>query len=307
MKKIILSIILFVLVITNVEGSTTEIPVVLTLKDNFYSTITKSVSENVSTFTYKNNLLTMNLTDAQLKSILNQKSGSGSSRLTYYETLNIKVTPVEGTTYNSLKNKTVLYRANDGGAWISDENDYTSDMDTVAVIKNLDDNYWPWGFKIQYRLNTNDAFSSTIPSGMDLSNKTLEEQIATIFNINLENNPNGVVNLYPDKLKFNPLPNRYIYRVRFDFFDKKADTEPVLKAGSTTEYLPTSLNHLGTHYAIIKYDRSEENSTYNEDVNVIPVSNEKNNTKLLIPIIITSAALLSGGIYILFKNGIIKI
>ncbi len=221
MKKIFFISILLLFINTQVKADINMPPVQINLIKNFYSDISKTYNNGITTIEYTNNLLSMDLTDNQLKLILSQKSGNGSSRLTYYETLNILVTPVEGTPYESLKEKSTFYRANNGGSWISNTSSFNPEMNNTAEIYNLNNNFWPWGFKMAYRLSTEDAFTSTVPNGMDLTNKTLEQQLATIFDIDLDTNPNGVVDLYPEQLTFKPLPSGYTFGIRFDFLDKK--------------------------------------------------------------------------------------
>lgn len=275
MKKILFVLLFFISITVKADSVVT--PVTFTLYSDFYSEVIKSYENNTTVFYYKNNLLSMDLTTSQLKKILSQKPGNGSSRLTYYETLNIKVNPVLGTPFESLLEKSTFYRANGGGKWVSS---LTHDiaLEETATVKNLNNDFWPWGFRIKYRTNPNDSFTSTIPNGVDLADKTLEEQLAVLLDIDLETNPNGVVNEYQNLFVFSPLKN-YTFLIRFDFLDGQS---PVLKEGSSTDYLSSSLNNLKTYYVAIKYDRSDAPVTTFDDNKLIKSSNKIWITSILI-------------------------
>ncbi len=295
MKKFIILITLLFTSIPNIYASDTEkLPVEIDLVKPFYADVSKTYGNNLTTITYKNNLLVTDLTDTELKKILSQKSGSGSTKLTYYETLNINVYPVEGTPYESLKGKTSLYRANDGGAWLSNDAPYTRDAYEVSELLPLKSNFWPYGFKVTYRKDTEGEFISTVPSGKDLSNKTLEEQIATIFDIDLSTHPNGVIELYPEKLSFKPLTNRS-YALRIDFYDKSNGISPTLKDGTTDKYEISSLNKLGTEYLLIRYEKGEDASV---SLNVDYEKVGGFDGKIFIPIGLVLIIIISAFVYI---------
>lgn len=290
MKKLLFMLLCFVYFLSFLKADGVESPVTFTLLDSFYSSIVKKYENGTTVFYYNNKLLNMDLTDSELDSILSQKSGG--QRLTYYEALKIEVKPVEGTKFASLQGKTNVYRANGGGSWVTNIT-HGMDMYEYAESKNLTNYFWPWGFSIVYRTDTNDEFSSTIPSSNDLNNKTLEEQLATLLGYDLVSNPDSVKNAYKTYWKFKPL-NDYTYIERFDFFSEKDGVSPVLKSGSSDEYDVNSLNHLGEYYVSIKYSMEEEKTT-------MATSYESDSTNWIVPTTLVLITIVGVSLFLLNK------
>ncbi|HPE15134.1 MAG TPA: hypothetical protein PLT65_04805 [Bacilli bacterium] len=258
MKKIkFILFFVFILFITpNILASSAEVNVTFNLLETSYTTVTKQLDGDITIFTLTNNIPSMDLTTTQLKEILSQKSGNGASPLTIYGTLNILVTPIEETSFNPLVGKDTYYRGSSAGSWVSSTTAVIN-QESTAEVKPMNSNFWPYGFAVSYRTSVNDAWKSTVAGGIDLTNKTMEEKLATLLNIDLEASPNGVVNEYGNLFYFRILPSGYNYKTRFDFYSEKEGVTPQLKADSSTEYLISSLNLLGTRYVYISYAKTE--------------------------------------------------
>lgn len=261
MRRVFLFIFLFILFcFKNVWADELGQNVTFELLQTPYTTVTRRYQDDMVIFDLTNNIPTMNLSKTDLKNILSQKSGVGSSPLTIYETLNIIVTPIEGTNFDPLVGKTEYYRGSAAGSWVSNVN-ATVESSSVANKKSMTSSFWPYGYAVAYRTNTSEAWKNTVPSGVDLSNKTMEEKLATLIGVDLNANPDGVVNAYKDLFYFRILPQGYTYKTVFDFYSEKDGVLPVLVGGSTTDYLPSSLNLLDSREVVINYNKTEDAPT----------------------------------------------
>ncbi len=256
MKRFYLFILLLILFcFADVKADQLGQNVTFNLLQTPYRTVTKRFDGDMVVFDVVNNIPTMTLSRSDLKNILSQKSGVGASALTLYATLDILVTPIEGTNFDPLVGKSEYYRGT-SGAWVSNP-DAEVAASSNADKKTMDSDYWPYDFAVAYRTTVDDPWKNSVPVGVDLSNKTMEEKLATLLDINLETNPNGVVDAYEELFFFRILPDGYSYKIRFDFYSEKPNSLPVLASPSTTEYLTSSLNLIDTRYVIINYDKSE--------------------------------------------------
>lgn len=282
MKKVLLFLAIYIGFIIPVFADDSVVNVNFILKEEFYSSVLKTYDGDTTMFDVTFNIDDMRLTSDQIRSILNQNSGVGSSPLAIYQTLQIDVTPNAGTNFSSLVGKSTYYRGNTAGKWVSDyKTSSINNEDDVAVVKPMTSYFWPWGISIQYKTNVDDEFTSSVPSGVNLSGKTMEQKIATLLSIDLDNNPNGVIDEYGVLWNFKMLPSGYTYLNRFDFYDEK-DASPVLKDGSLDEYLSSSLNLLDSKNVVIRYHKLS--STMSEDDEVINI-NEESKAGMIIAVI----------------------
>ncbi len=276
-------------------GDTEATPVNFNLVDTFYTTIAKSRVNNRTYFDLNNYLNTMTLTTEQLKTILSYKANDPTSHLAIYETLNINVTPVAGTNYASLTGKDTYYLDSSDEHW-EDKDDITLDMGDVATIHNLDSNYYPWGFRVVYRLNSDDDYIETPPADNSLDNKTIEQQLASILGIDLSANPNGVIDEYKNLYDFDTLNSDYTSTIRFDFFDKDPTKEPVKLTGNDS-YNPASLKSLGTEYVVIRYNNSPTSSP-----TIGNIDKDKDSEASTWIFIIGGLAIIGGSVYYYLKK-----
>lgn len=250
MKKFIFLLLCLFSFTSFVLADGSEVPVSFTITDKSYAEVIRSYN-NRYIFTYTNNILNNSI---NLKNILNQNIGSP---LTYYEELNIKVKPLSNTPYEVLNNYDLL-RATTFN-W-TDNKTSTAEMPNEAIITPLEDKVYIPGFNISFRKTTNDEYTNVIPNGLDLTNKTLEEQLATLLDIDLDSDPNGVINTHNSLWKFDILDNKYL-TYRFDFF-KDSDSKKLI---SNDEYKTSSLEKLGTEYVVIEYKKGNANSVFKLD------------------------------------------
>lgn len=250
MKKFIFLLLCLFSFTSFVLADGSEVPVSFTITDKSYAEVIRSYN-NRYIFTYTNNILNDSI---NLKNILNQNIGSP---LTYYEELNIKVKPLSNTPYEVLNNSDLL-RATTFN-W-TDNKTSTAEMPNEAIITPLEDKVYIPGFNISFRKTTNDEYTNVIPNGLDLTNKTLEEQLATLLDIDLDSDPNGVINTHNSLWKFDILDNKYL-TYRFDFF-KDSDSKELI---SNDEYKTSSLEKLGTEYVVIEYKKGNANSVFKLD------------------------------------------
>lgn len=250
MKKFIFLLLCLFSFTSFVLADGSEVPVSFTITDKSYAEVIRSYN-NRYIFTYTNNILNNSI---NLKNILNQNIGSP---LTYYEELNIKVKPLSNTPYEVLNNSDLL-RATTFN-W-TDNKTSTAEMPNEAIITPLEDKVYIPGFNISFRKTTNDEYTNVIPNGLDLTNKTLEEQLATLLDIDLDSDPNGVINTHNSLWKFDILDNKYL-TYRFDFF-KDSDSKELI---SNDEYKTSSLEKLGTEYVVIEYKKGNANSVFKLD------------------------------------------
>lgn len=250
MKKFIFLLLCLFSFTSFVLADGSEVPVSFTITDKSYAEVIRSYN-NRYIFTYTNNILNNSI---NLKNILNQNIGSP---LTYYEELNIKVKPLSNTPYEVLNNSDLL-RATTFN-W-TDNKTSTAEMPNEAIITPLEDKVYIPGFNISFRKTTNDEYTNVIPNGLDLTNKTLEEQLATLLDIDLDSDPNGVINTHNSLWKFDVLDNKYL-TYRFDFF-KDSDSKELI---SNDEYKTSSLEKLGTEYVVIEYKKGNANSVFKLD------------------------------------------
>ncbi len=285
MKKIIILICSLFIMSSYVLADGIEMPVDFTLSDESYATVERSYQNNRFMFQYTNDLLN---NDDSLNTILSQVTEENESPLVYYETLSIKVNPLIGTPYAVLSDNP-LYISN-VSSWTTDPNE-SAEMPDSAKQAQLNSDMRVFGFNISYRTSIEDEFSNVIPTGLDLSNKTLEEQLAILLDIDLQSDPTGVIDSYKTLWTFDPLDSGYL-TYRFDFFTETDDTE--LVPGKTDEYLTSTLSKLGTEYVVIQYKRNEESP-------VFKLTDENSKTGYL-PYVFGTVTLLGIGIYFYLKR-----
>lgn len=285
MKKIVIFLCSLFLLRGYVLADGIEMPVNFTLIDGSYNTIERSYQSGRFMFLYTNDLLN---NEDSLNTILAQVPGENESPLVYYETLNIKVNPLIGTPYAVLKDKP-LYMSNTSN-WTINSTE-TTEMPDSAKKVDLDNNMRVFGFNIAYRTSIDGEFSNVIPGGLDLSNKSLEEQLALLLDIDLESDPTGVIDSHKILWTFDPLNTGYL-TYRFDFFTENENTE--LVTGKTDEYLTSTLQKLGTEYVVIKYERNEESS-------VFKLTNNEKKAEYL-PYIFGTVTSLGVGLYFYLKR-----
>ncbi len=296
MKKILLLFICLFINIAYVKADEVIINLDFEMKSTFYAEVTKSVSGNVTTFTYLNRLPTMDLTDSQLKTILKQKSGVGSGPLTYYEDLKITVTPDTHSDYAPLVGKSTYYRVNTGGKWVKNATDVI-DEGSSAEVHNLVSYYWPYGFAVSYRKTTSESYTTSIPSGTNLAGKSLEEKLAILIGIDLDSKPNGVVDAYNTLWYFRVLPNSYTLKERFDVYSAKSDSEPILVTGKTDQYEKSSLNHIDTGYVVFKYDRTATDTSA-----FLEITESQNKTSNVITLLVGGFLLIGISLFVYYIN-----
>lgn len=277
MKKL-LFLLLTILLIPNVKASSSETEVDFQYDANNYSTVTKKISSNITTFIYDNAILD-NINEETLNKILDQVNPLESSDLVYYENMKVKINPV--LSLEPLKNKDYIY-IGQNASW---DSNYPKAND-MAKSQPFTSNYPIYGFRISYRSNTDDEFSSVEFNDKDYINKSLREKLAFLIN----KNKDEVANYYKQLFKFEVL-NNYSYTFRFDFYGE-SDSEPVME---NNYYYTSSLKLLTTKYVIINYKRTETAST--------AVINDNNSKKVnFIPALLFFGTIIGGTYYIKKKN-----
>ena len=88
----------------NIKASAYIDPVDFEIEDEFYLKVQKQIQNRTTYFTVENSLGAMELTEEQLRTILSRMTLENQSYLTIYSSLNIKVTPLEDTVFESLLN-----------------------------------------------------------------------------------------------------------------------------------------------------------------------------------------------------------
>lgn len=251
MKKLLFLVVSMFVLNSTVLADGVSIPIDFNITNKSYAEITKAHNTRFI-FDYNNNILNET---PNLVNILSQKLSY--SPLTYYEELKMKVSPIGD--YEILKDKDLYlsYSSN----WTNNDST-TSEMSDSATKVSKEETFYIYGFDILFRKNENDEYTNVIPNGLDLTNKSLEEQLATLLDIDLSSNSNGVIDAYNSLWKINVSNNKHL-TYRFDFFTLKTDSE--LIEGSSSEYKTNTLNKLGTEYVVINYENGNTSTTFNLD------------------------------------------
>lgn len=243
MKKLLF---ILLLIPTFVFASSYEEEVYFELEDEVFADITKTVGDT-TTFNFDNKILESTLTNEQLNNILSQENIGQTPNLDYYLTLKVVVNKVDD--FSVLKGDYVYIGTN--SSWDLESNIKESELASKNSLTNY---YYPYGFKIKYRVNKNDEWITAAPNDSNLLGKTLKEKLAYLLNISEDQ----VIDSYKNFYDFDILNNQS-YKMRFDFYN---DSNNPITSGS--DYLTSSLNKIDTKYVVINYSGSNIQTTFLE-------------------------------------------
>lgn len=231
----------------NIKASTYIDPVDFEIEDEFYLKVQKQIQNRTTYFTVENSLGAIELTEEQLRTILSRTTLENQSYLTIYSSLNIKVTPLEDTVFESLLNKDKYYLGLSNEIWMYDEVDTDIDPSSEAVVKNLDDDVDIYSGGIIYRSPLDDNWTTEIPNDVNLEGMTLEEQLATLLEIDLSVDEDAVIDAYQDLYSIYGISSGTNSVIRFDFYDVSTSTS------SNYSYKTDNLKYLDNRFTVINY------------------------------------------------------
>lgn len=255
MKKIFCLLILpfFIMNLNIVKASTINSSVDFKIDDEFYLEIEKRMQDGNTYFVVLNTLGTDEMTEVQLRELLNRKTVSNQSPLTIYSKLNINVTPVENTLFSSLINKEHYYLGVSSEKFMYDEVDTAIEPSLEKKKVKLNSSVDIYSGGIIYKSPTNDEWTTEIPSETNLEGLTLEEQLATLLKLDLSINENAVIEAYQTLFNIYGISDGTNSVRRFDFYDELN----ILKNEQD------SLKHIDSRYVIINY-KTNSQSVFNE-------------------------------------------
>lgn len=259
MKKIWLFLLLFIFI--DVKAATVINPIEFDISDEFYLKVDKYYRDDVTYFDVVDKLGN-DLNEEQLKEILSRSTEENQNYLAIYSKLKIKVKPLEDTAFESLSNK---YYLGFNEIWNYEEVELDVMAGKNAKLMFLEDEIDLYSGGIIYKSPTDDEWTTTIPNDVDLEGLTLEEQLATLLNLDLSNNPDVVIDNYQNLYNIYGIAGKNNIK-RFDFYSYNN-----LNLG---ERNVSNLTPLTSHYVVLKYDNNvvttfSESELISEDNNKI--------------------------------------
>lgn len=190
MKKIWLFLLLFIFI--DVKAATVINPIEFDISDEFYLKVDKYYQDDVTYFDVVDKLGN-DLNEEQLKEILGRSTEENQNYLAIYSKLKIKVKPLEDTVFEPLSTK---YYLGFNEIWNYEDVELDVMASKNAKLMFLEDEIDLYSGGIIYKSPTDDEWTTTIPNDVDLEGLTLEEQLATLLNLDLSNNPDAVIDNY---------------------------------------------------------------------------------------------------------------
>lgn len=287
MKKLLYlstTLMIFFLNLINIKASTYIDPVDFNLGDEFYLKVQKRIDNRITYFNVQNSLGSIDLNNEQLRNILNRTTEANQAYLTIYSKLNIHLTPLEDSVFKSLLNKDKYYLASSKETWMYDEVDTDIAPDNEASIKKLNDSIDIYSGGIIYKSLDDDNWTTEIPSDVNLEGLTLEEQLATLLELDLSIDENAVIDAYQDRYSIYGISNKTNSVIRFDFYDNLETNQ------TNNSYQTDNLKYLDNRFTIINY-QNDTKATFQE------VNKEPNNKpNWLIGFIMIGGVLLTSSI-----------
>jgi len=252
MKKVIL-IFISLLFVFNVNGSDSVTEFDITYLDNALTKATRSYTNNRYIFDIEYIGDISNLIESQLAYALSQKSDD----LTILGDLYVK------TNYKNINDK--IFVGISSGTFGNNIDDEVMPND-VASLKNKNFEIKQPIMEIFYRLDENSSWSN---DKSNLSgNKSIEEHLASLLNIDLNQNPDGVKNVYKTLYYFKPYEDM-TYSNRIDLYDK---TDSTSLENNNNEYDVSTLKKISTEYGILRFKNITDTTFFetNNKKNVLP-------------------------------------
>lgn len=261
LKLFLFVVSLFVFSSKQVKADVTGRSVTFSIPNTSYYSVNRTYENGNTVFdiNYVSNL--NNLTDAQLNDILGQKINTSNDLLTVYGEMKINVTPVVGSTYNPIVNKTNIYRANGLGKYTTDIN-ASIDTPNVAAKTTFNETVYPVVAKIYYKTSAEGEWIHTPIDAVE--NEKISDYLARLLSINLTENPTGLVDAYKTSYYFKPITDGNYYLNKYQFYD---DGNKTISANGEGYYNLSDLDKLGEEKVIIKYHGSDSASTFLESDN----------------------------------------
>ena len=266
MKKIWLFLLFFIFI--DVKAASVINPIEFDISDEFYLKVDKYYQDDVTYFNIVNNLGN-NLTNDQLREILNRTTEDSQNYLSIYSKLKIKVTPLEDTILEPLLTR---YYLGFNEIWNYEEAELDVEKSLNATKMMLEDEIDLYSGGIIYKSPTDGSLTTIIPDDVDLAGFTLEEQLATLLNLDLSNNPDIVIDNYQNLYNIYGISGKNNIK-RFDFYNSNDF--------SLIEKDVSNLDFLTSRYVVFKYDENVI-TTFNEN----DLVSENNDSKKIILLII---------------------
>ena len=266
MKKIWLFLLFFIFI--DVKAASVINPIEFDISDEFYLKVDKYYQDDVTYFNIVNNLGN-NLTNDQLREILNRTTEDSQNYLSIYSKLKIKVTPLEDTMLEPLLTR---YYLGFNEIWNYEEVELDVEKSLKATKMMLEDEIDLYSGGIIYKSPTDGSLTTIIPDDVDLAGLTLEEQLATLLNLDLSNNPDVVIDNYQNLYNIYGISGKNNIK-RFDFYNSNDF--------SLIEKDVSNLDFLTSRYVVFKYDENVI-TTFNEN----DLVSENNDSKKIILLII---------------------
>ena len=225
----------------NVYGADSLNELKIEYQNNSITTSSRSYSNNRYIFNIDYLGDVTNFSDEQLDFVLKQRS---NDYLKIFGDIKVTVVPDPNGKFKNIgSNVFVGYVGGMFGNSLTDTvmpNDIASKENLSFTVKNPI-------MEVYYRTSDNGAW---INSKDSLSGElSVEEQLASLLNIDLNSNPNGVKEKYKTLYYFKPYEDS-VYTNRFDFYDSTSTTP----ANEENSYETDTLSKISTEYALLKFD-----------------------------------------------------